>query len=145
MAVEASRLGLKVIDIKEVPIVISFLITTRSKIKKEEEAVRRFLKGYVASIHYYLTHRNESILIIGKHVTVADPSILESMYNTLAVQLGPWPAPNGEALQAMLDAATVVDKQAMKLKPLDLFELRLLDELKAGGFIMDLYAEKVNL
>jgi hypothetical protein len=34
VAVEASRLGLKVIDIKEVPIVTSLLITTRSKINK---------------------------------------------------------------------------------------------------------------
>jgi hypothetical protein len=42
----------------------------------------------VVAVHYYLTHRNESIRIIGKHVSVTDPSILESMYNTLAVQLG---------------------------------------------------------
>jgi hypothetical protein len=48
-------------------------------------------------------------------------------------------------VQAMLDAATVLDKQATKLKPLDLLELPFLDELKASGFIKYLYAEKVNL
>lgn len=145
VASEAEKLGLKVLDVKEVPIISSLLMTTRSNIKRDYESFRRFMKGYVTSIHYFLTHPSESIRIIGEHVSVADPAALETMYASYAAQLEPWPVPNPEAVQAIIDAATVIDRKARKLKADDLFDLRFLDELKAIGFIENLYAEKVKL
>ncbi|MFQ5930676.1 MAG: ABC transporter substrate-binding protein, partial [Acidobacteriota bacterium] len=70
VALEAEKLGLRVLDIKEVPVITSLLMTTRSLIKKDDEVVRRFMKGYMTAIHYYLTHRDESIGIIKKYVSV---------------------------------------------------------------------------
>jgi ABC-type nitrate/sulfonate/bicarbonate transport system substrate-binding protein len=145
VASEAEKLGLKVLDVKEVPIISSLLMTTRSNIKRDYESFRRFMKGYVTSIHYFLTHPSESIRIIGEHVSVADPAALETMYASYAAQLEPWPVPNPEAVQAIIDAATEIDRKARKLKADDLFDLRFLDELKAIGFIENLYAEKVKL
>ncbi len=145
VASEAEKLGLKVLDVKEVPISSSLLMTTRSNIKRDYESFRRFMKGYVTSIHYFLTHPSESIRIIGEHVSVADPAALETMYASYAAQLEPWPVPNPEAVQAIIDAATEIDRKARKLKADDLFDLRFLDELKAIGFIENLYAEKVKL
>jgi len=145
VASEAEKLGLKVLDVKEVPIISSLLMTTRSNIKRDYESFRRFMKGYLTSIHYFLTHPSESIRIIGEHVSVADPAALETMYASYAAQLEPWPVPNPEAVQAIIDAATEIDRKARKLKADDLFDLRFLDELKAIGFIENLYAEKVKL
>jgi len=145
VAFEAEKLGLKVLDVKEVPIISSLLMTTRANIKKDYETFRRFMKGYVTAIHFFLTRPSESIRIIGEHVSVADPAALETMYASFAAQLEPWPVPNQESVQAIIDAATVIDRKARKLKPNDLFDLRFLDELKAIGFIENLYAEKVKL
>ncbi len=145
VASEAKRLGLRVLDVREVPLITALLITTRSIIKKDEEALRRFMKGYLTAIHYYLTHREESIRIMGEHVSGADPTVLQSMYDSLAAQLVPWPLPNGEAVQAVIDVATVIDPQAKKLKPTDLFDLHFLQELKASGFLEGLYADKIKL
>jgi hypothetical protein len=55
------------------------------------------------------------------------------------------PAPNGEAVRALIDAASVADPRAKTLNPAGLFKLRFLKELKASGFVDNLYAEKINL
>src|SRR2546430_16513597 len=41
VASEAQKLGIKVIEMKSVPVVTDLLITTRSFIKRDEETVRR--------------------------------------------------------------------------------------------------------
>ncbi len=145
IADRAKQLGFKVLNVKEVPLITAMLMTTRSFIKKDEEAVRRFTKGYLAAIHFFLTHRDESIAIIKKYFSGADPRALEEMYNTYAAQLKPLPAPNREAAQALIDVAAVIDPKSKNMKPADLFEPRFLEELRANGFIDELYSEKVNL
>lgn len=145
IAAQAKKLGLKVIDLKEVPVVSSLLMTTRTIIRKDEEAMRRFIKGYLTAIHYFLSHRTESVAIMKKYLTNADPGALETMYDSFAAQLKPLPVPNGESVRALIDAVSVSDERAKSLKPLDLFDLRFLEQLKASGFIDDLYSEKVSL
>lgn len=145
IAAKAKELGVKVIEVKEIPLTTAMLMTTRSFIKKDEEAVRRFIKGYVAAIHFYLTRRDESIAIIRKYFGSAGPAALENMYDAFAAQLQPLPLPNNEASQALIDVAAVIKPQSKNIKPSDLFEPRFLEELKAGGFIDDLYSEKVSL
>ncbi len=145
IAIQAEKLGLKVLDIKEVPVISELLITTRSLIKRDNEVMRRFMKGYLTAIHYYLTHRDESMGIIERHVTIVGRTSIEAMYHALAAQLEPSPFPNGEAVQALIDAVSVVDSRAKTFKPTDLFDLRILKKLKASGFVENLYAEKINL
>ena len=144
-AAEAKRLGVKIIDVKDIPTVTALLMTTRSFIKRDEETVRRFVKAYVEAIHFYLTRRTESIAIIKKYFSGSNPAALEAMYEAFASQLNPLPLPDKEATQAMLDTVAVVDPKSKNLKPGDLFEPRFLDELKANGFMEKLYAEKVSL
>ena len=145
IADRAKQLGLKILEVKDVPLITAMLMTTRSFIKKDEEAVRRFIKGYLAATHFYLTRKKESIAIIRKYFGGTDPSALENMYNAFAAQLTPLPLPNREAAQALIDAASVVNPKLNNIKPVDLFEPRFLEELRASGFIDKLYTEKVSL
>lgn len=145
IALQAEKLGLKILDIKRVPVISELLMTTRSLIKRDNEVVRRFMKGYLTAIHYYLTHRDESMGIIERHVTIVGRTSIEAMYHALAAQLEPSPFPNVEAVQALIDAVSVADSRAKSLKPADLFNLRILKNLKASGFVENLYAEKINL
>ena len=145
MASEARKLGLNVLELRDVPLTTALLMTTRSFIKKDEEAVRRFAKGYLAAIHHFLTRRAESIDIIRKYFTGTDPDAIEGMYDSFAAQLQPLPIPNRESTQSLIDAATVVDPKSKKIKPSELFDTHFFEELKAGGFIEELYAEKVSL
>jgi ABC-type nitrate/sulfonate/bicarbonate transport system substrate-binding protein len=42
VAAEAQKLGIKILELKSVPVVTDLLMTTRSFIKREEDTVRRF-------------------------------------------------------------------------------------------------------
>ena len=144
-ATEAKRLGIKIIDVKGIPTITALLLTTRSFIKRDEDTTRRFVKGYVEAIHYFLTRRTESMAIIKKYFNGSNPIALDAMYDAFAAQLKPLPLPDPEASQALIDAVALVDPKAKDLKPENLFDSRFLDELKASGFIEKLYAEKVSL
>jgi ABC-type nitrate/sulfonate/bicarbonate transport system substrate-binding protein len=138
-------LGIKVIEVKDVPIVTGLLMTTRSLTDKNGEAIRRFMKGYVKAIHYFLTRRQESIAILRRYMSGVAANALDGMYETFRAELAPLPMPNGEAARSIIDAAAGADERAKKLRPSDLFDLRFLDELKASGFVEELYSEKVSL
>ncbi|HEY2986515.1 MAG TPA: ABC transporter substrate-binding protein [Candidatus Binatia bacterium] len=144
-AVEAKKLGVKILDVKEIPIVTALLMTTRSFIRRDEDTVRRFIKGYVEAIHFYLTRRPESMAIIKKYFSGSNPAALDTMYEAFAAQLKPLPLPDKEAAQAILDTVAVVDPKSRNIKPGDLFDSHFLEELKASGFMDKLYAEKVRL
>jgi len=144
-AAEAKKIGIKIIDVKDIPAFTSMVLTTRSFIKRDEDAIRRFVKGYTEAIHFYLTRRADSLAIIRKYFSGSNPAALESMYESFAAELRPLPQPDREAAQALIDSAALADPKAKDLKPEILFDSHFLDELKSNGFIEKLYAEKVSL
>ncbi len=145
VAPELQTLGIKMIEVKSVPVAIDLLLTTRSFIKREEDVVRRFMKGYAAAINYFVTRRKESIGILKKYFPTNQAVTVDAMYDSFAAQLRPLPDLNHEALQALVDVTAMLDERAKALKPPDVTEPRFLEELKGSQFLKDLYTEKINL
>ena len=145
IAAEAKKAGIKIIEIKSVPVLTDLLMTTRSFIKRDEEVVRRFMKGYAAAIHHFISKRSESVAILKKYFPGTQGISIDAMYDAYSAQLRPLPDLNNESLQAIIDVSTVADQRAGKLKPADIIEPRFFDELKNSKFLKDLYAEKVSL
>jgi NitT/TauT family transport system substrate-binding protein len=145
VADEAKKLGIKVLDVNSVPVVTDMFITTRSYVKREEETTRRFMKGYAAAIHHFVTRRDESLSILKKYFPASQGVTLDAMYDSFLPRLRPLPELNREAIQALVDVGPVVDQKTKSLKPADIMEPRFLDELKGSRFLKDLYAEKVSL
>src|SRR5262245_38876443 len=142
---EAQKIGIKVIDVKSVPMVTDLLLTTRSVIKREEETLRRFMKGYAAAIQHFVSKRAESLAILKKYFPGNQGVSVDAMYDTFSAQLRPLPEMNGEALQALIDVGASADQRTGKLKPSDIIEPRFFDEIKGSKFLKDLYVEKVSL
>jgi ABC-type nitrate/sulfonate/bicarbonate transport system substrate-binding protein len=145
VAEEAKKLGIKILDANAVPVVTDLLITTRSYVKREEETMRRFMKGYAAAIHYFVTRRDDSLTILKKYFPASQGLSLDAMYDGFLPRLRPLPELNREAVQALVDVGPVVDQRTKSLKSADLIDPRFLDELKGSRFLKDLYAEKVSL
>ena len=145
IAVEAKKLGIKTLEVKAVPVVTDLLVTTRSFIKKDEETIRRFMKGYAAAINHLVTRREESLAIIKKYFPENQSGSVQAMYDSFSAQLRPLPDLNFESLQALLDVGAVVDKRTGSIKPNDVIDPRFLEELKNSKFLKDLYVEKVSL
>lgn len=145
VADEAKKLGIKILDVNAVPVVTDLLITTRSYVKREDDTMRRFMKGYAAAIHHFVTRREDSLTILKKYFPANQGLSLDAMYDGFLPRLRPLPELNREAVQALVDVGPAVDQKTKSLKPADLIEPRFLDELKGSRFLKDLYAEKVSL
>jgi ABC-type nitrate/sulfonate/bicarbonate transport system substrate-binding protein len=145
VAKEVQKLGIKILEMKTVPVVTDLLLTTRSFIKREEEMVRRFMKGYATAIQYFVSKRNESVGILKKYFPGNQGVSVETMYDVFSAQLRPLPELNTEAIQALVDVGAAVDQRTTKLKPSDIIEPRFFDELKGSKFLKELYTEKVSL
>lgn len=145
VALEAQKLGIKILEVKPVPVVTDLIITTRSFIKKEEDTLRRFMKAYAAAIHHFVTKREASLGILKKYFPGNQSVTVDAMYDNFAAQLRPLPELTGEAIQALVDVGAVADQRTKSLKPADIIEPRFLDELKGSKFLKDLYTEKVSL
>lgn len=145
LVAEAQKIGIKVLDVKSVPMVTDLLMTTRSFIKRDEDIMRRFMKGYAAAIQYFVSKRSESVAILKKYFPGNQGISVDAMYDAFSAQLRPLPELNTEALQALIDVSATADQRANKLKPADIIEPRFFDELKNSKFLKDLYTEKVSL
>ena len=145
VAAEAKKLGIKTLEVKAVPVVTDLLVTTRSFIKRDEETLRRFMKGYAAAINHLVTRREESLAIIKKYFPDTQAGSVQAMYDSFSSQLRPLPELNSESLQALVDVGAVIDKRTGSIKPSDVIEPRFLEELKNSKFLKDLYVEKVSL
>jgi NitT/TauT family transport system substrate-binding protein len=138
VAAEAKKIGVKVLDVKAVPVISELLMTTRSFIKRDQETVRRFMKGYAAAIHHFVSQRDDSLAILKKYFPGTQGMTVQTMYETFSAQMRPLPDLNTEALQALVDVGTVVDDRSKTIKPADIIEPRFLDELKTSKFLKDL-------
>jgi len=145
VAAEAQKLGIKILEIKPVPVVTDLIITTRSFVKRDEDTMRRFMKGYAAAIHHFVTKSDDSLAILKKYFPGNQSVTVDAMYDNFAAQLRPLPDLTPEAIQAIVDVGVVADKRAKSLKPADIIEPRFLEELKGSKFLKDLYTEKVSL
>jgi ABC-type nitrate/sulfonate/bicarbonate transport system substrate-binding protein len=145
VAAEAQKLGIKILELKSVPVVTDLLMTTRSFIKREEDTVRRFMRGYADAIHHFVSRRDDSLAILKKYFPNNQGLTVNAMYDNFSAQLRPLPELNGEALQALVDVGAAMEKPSKSLKPADITEPRFVDELKNSKFLKDLYTEKISL
>lgn len=145
VAAEAQRAGIKVIEIGEVNLVTDLLVTTRDFAHRNPNRLRRFLMAYVNGVQHFLTERADSMRIMEKYVALARGTSLEGTYGSLARGLDPLPLPRSEAVQALIDAVSVIDSRARELRPGHVLELELLKRLQKTGFVKGLYSEKVKL
>ncbi len=145
VAAEAKKLGIKILDVKAVPVVTDLLMTTRSFIKKEEETIRRFMKAYADAIHHFVSQRDDSLAILKKYFPSNQGLTVDAMYDNFSAQLRPLPELNNEAIQALMDVGSVVDQLTKTLKPTDIVEPRFLDEVMGIFFNNEASTEKVSL
>ena len=87
VAAEAQKLGIKILEMKPVPVVTDLLMTTRSFIKKDEVTVRRFMQGYAAAIQYFVSKREESLSILNKHFPGNQAISVDAMYDAFSAEV----------------------------------------------------------
>ena len=82
----------------------SSIVTTRSFIKRNENTVRKFIRGYVEGIHYGKTQRTFGVQVLKKYLRNDDTAFVNDLYDLYILQNIPQiPRPSPEALKTVLD------------------------------------------
>jgi NitT/TauT family transport system substrate-binding protein len=115
------------------------IATTKEFIDKNRDMVRRFVKAMVEAVHYYKTHKEESLAVVAKNLKTNDRAALEESYQEFAVKLHPRkPYPTLEGLALILDAQRTKNTPA-SARPEDFVDMSFVKELDDSGYIDKLY------
>jgi NitT/TauT family transport system substrate-binding protein len=118
----------------------SALVTTRSFIGRNENAVRKFLRGFVEGIHYAKTHREFSVEVLRKYLKNEDRQLLNVLYDLYVQRYVPKvPYPATDPYKTVLAQIAETDPRAASAQPEPFIEPRFIQELEREGFIQRLW------
>jgi hypothetical protein len=116
------------------------LVTTQTLIKSRPDLVRNIMKAYVEGIHYYKTHRAESLTILAKYLKNTDSDVLNEVYEDIGLALLPQkPYPTLRGIAVMLRELAAKDSKIKDARPETFVDLTFMKELDSSGFIDRLY------
>ena len=143
LAILARREGYReLVDIAKMGINFptSSVVTTRSFIKRNENTVRKFVRGFVEGVHFGKTQRAPAISIMKKYLRSSDAAMFDELYEMYIVRNIPRiPRPSPEALKTVLDQMAETDPRIVNLKPEQFMDARFFQELEKEGFIQRLW------
>ncbi len=120
------------------------LATTQSFIKSRPELVRSVMKAYVEGIHYYKTHRAESLAILAKYLRTSDTDVLAEVYEDVGLRLtAEKPYPTLRGIGIMLRELAATNPKITAARPEEFVDLTFIKELDGSGFIDRLYKTTV--
>jgi NitT/TauT family transport system substrate-binding protein len=118
----------------------SALVTSRSFIKRSENTVRKFVRGFVEGIHYAKTHREFSVDILKKYLKNDDRQLLNNLYDLYVLRYVPRiPFPITEPFKTVLAQIAETDRRAVSAQTEAFVEPRFIQELEKEGFVQRLW------
>jgi ABC-type nitrate/sulfonate/bicarbonate transport system substrate-binding protein len=118
----------------------SSVVTTRSFIKRNENTVRKFVRGFVDGVHYAKTQRGPAIKIMQKYLRSSDAAMFDELYEMYIVRnIARIPRPSPEALKTVMDQMVETDPRVANLKPEQFIDARFFQELEKEGFIQKIW------
>jgi NitT/TauT family transport system substrate-binding protein len=118
----------------------SALVTSRSFIKRGENTVRKFVRGFVEGIHYAKTHREFSVDILKKYLKNDDRQLLNNLYDLYVLRYVPRvPFPITEPFKTVLAQIAETDPRAASAQTEPFVEPRFIQELEKEGFVQRLW------
>jgi nucleoid-associated protein YgaU len=94
----------------------------------------------VEGIHYYKTHRAESLAILAKYLKTTEAEVLTEVYEDIGLTLTPRkPYPTLRGIDIMLRELAVRDPKGKTARPEEFVDLTFVKELDSSGFIDRLY------
>lgn len=116
------------------------LATTQALIKSRPDLVRNAMKAYVEGIHFYKTHRAESLAVLAKYLKTTDADVLAEVYEDVGLNLtAEKPYPTLRGIGIMLRELASANPKTSASRPEDFVDLTFIKELDSSGFIDRLY------
>jgi phage tail protein X len=102
------------------------------------------MKAYVEGIHYYKTHRADSLAILAKYLRTSDADVLTEVYEDVGLRLtAEKPYPTLRGIGIMLRELAATNPKITAARPEEFVDLTFIKELDGSGFIDRLYKTTV--
>jgi len=145
-SLQAKKMGFRVLaDLKMLGLEYQHtgLATTRALIKSQPDLVRNVMKAYVEGIHYYKTHRQESLTVLAKYLKTNNADALKEIHEDIGLALVPAkPYPTLKGIDTILREIGGKEPEAKAAPPEQFVDLTFVKELDNSGFIDHLYKTK---
>jgi NitT/TauT family transport system substrate-binding protein len=145
-SLEAKKMGFRVLaNLKMLGLEYQHtgLATTRALIKSQPDLLRDVMKAYIEGIHFYKTHRQESLAVLAKYLKTNNADALKEIYEDIGLALVPAkPYPTLKGIEAILQEIASKEPQAQSVRPEQFVDVRFVKELDDSGFIDRLYKTK---
>jgi ABC-type nitrate/sulfonate/bicarbonate transport system substrate-binding protein len=118
----------------------SSICTTRWFIRRNENAVRKFVRAYAEGVHFAKTQRAFTVEVMKKYLRNEDTAFVNSLYDLYILQNIPRiPRPSAEAVRTVLDQMAETNPQVAKLQPEQFIDARFFQELEKESFLQKLW------
>lgn len=123
----------------DVDFLLSSVATTRAFIESRSDVVRRLMRAYVEGIHFFKTHASDSMKVVGKHLRIVNPEILQEIYKLYRKVFRAKPYVTQRGLESIVSGLAAPENKARNLRLDSMIEGRFLKNLDESGFIDSLY------
>ena len=140
----AEKLGFPtVVDMAtlQIPFPQNGVYTSTRFIREHPDTVRRYMRAYVEAIHFYKTHKEETIRISQKYSRLDDRKAQEETWQWHTRYIPEAPYPPIEGYQLILQDLTATNPKAAQANAKDYIDMRFVKELEDSGFIKSLYGK----
>jgi ABC-type nitrate/sulfonate/bicarbonate transport system substrate-binding protein len=139
-SIRAKAAGLRaIVDVTalKVPFLFTAMLSSAKVIREKNEAVTRFLRGYIESLAVIRKDKETTMRSMGKFLKTTDQAVLESVYDDYKDVFPTTPLMTAAEVKAVLDVAK--SPRAKQMKPEEFFDNSIVQKIQASGFI-----EQVN-
>lgn len=126
----------------DIPFQYTCATTTEKMIRQSPDTVQRFVRSLVEGVHFFKTHKAETVRIMGKYAREKRPSVLDSVYDAYKNLLVKDTHPTMKGLKDTLELMAQRDPRAARARAGEFVDLRFVEQLKKSGFIDRLYGRR---
>lgn len=119
---------------------ITGLASSQKFLTQRRPTAIKFMQAFVEGIHYYKTHKPESVKTIAKYMKISDMEAVGATYDYFAPKVVPQkPYPSLKGIKALIDLAAVEKPELKNISPGRFVNTAILKEVDDSGFIDRLY------
>jgi len=123
----------------KIPFPQNGIFTSTKLIRDNPDFVRRYMRAYVEAIHFYKTHKEDTIKSMRKYSRLDDRKFLDEAWDWHVKFMPDAPYPPPDGYQLVLQDMAEKNPKAAQADIKDYIDARFVKELDDSGFIKALY------
>ena len=122
----------------KIPFPQNGIFTSTKLIRDNPDFVRRYMRAYVEAIHFFKTHKEDTIKIMRKYSRLEDRKFLDEAWDWHVKFMPDAPYPPADGYQLVLQDMAEKNPKAGQADVKDYIDARFVKELEDSGFIKGL-------